>query len=228
MEETDTTPVSLSWLEELPTASSPLDELVDYPATTYPGEETMVISTRVPISWAAQFEEFRDKIGSRMPKKIWARNSDLARWCIGFGFKHLRRIQEQLDSGQLDPTPLLAVQHFLEETGGRLAAHASIRADARAKARRIAEALTDMIRDGEEEEATNLVLQWFDGARAFRATSTYWENTLILSLLKAPGGLRSIAYLCEKGYIVDPEICSLASSGLITEEPLEENDADRS
>lgn len=220
--ETDVTTTDTSWLDDLPTSASMLDELIDYPPTTYPGEETTIVSTRIPISWAGQFEEFRDKIGSRMPKKIWARNSDLVRWCIGFGFKHLRKLQEQLDSGEIDATPLLEVQYILEQVGGRLTAQAAVRQDAFTKAAKVAEAITHMVQNGEEPEAAAMVIQWMDAARSLRSKSPYWENVLTAAILRAPGAAATISVLCSKGYIVDEELQSLVLS--IPEDPVVSED----
>ncbi len=201
--------LSADWIAALPTATSPLDELVDYPASTYPGEETIVISTRVPISWASQFEEFRDKIGSRLPRKIWARNSDLARWCIGYGFKHLRKLQEQLDRGEIEPTPALAVQHFLENVGSRIVAHAAMREDAKYKAKRLVETASSMYEDGQYVEAAELVLLWVDGARAFKESAPYWYDTMLVILTQTPGAVTLLEQLVEGGYIVDDELRSI-------------------
>jgi len=198
--------ISTDWLDDLPVAVSPLDELIDYPPTTYSGEETMVVSTRIPISWASQFEEFRDKIGSRMPKRIWTKNSDLVRWCIGYGFKHLRTVQEQLDAGTIQPTPMLAAQHFLEQTGGQLAARAAVRADAREKGFKIGEALRDLMASQEYIEAADMLTAWFEGARALRDISPYWESTMLNALFRAPGIPRIIITLCRQGFITDDEI----------------------
>ncbi len=198
--------INLDWLDDLPVAISPLDELIDYPPTTYPGEETMVVSTRIPISWASQFEEFRDKIGSRMPKRIWVKNSDLVRWCIGYGFKHLRVMQEQLDAGSIQPTPMLAAQHFLEQTGGQLTARAAVRNDAKEKGLKIAEALRDLVANQEYAEAADMITAWFEGARTLREISPYWESTMLSSILRAPGVPRIIVTLCRDGYITDDEI----------------------
>lgn len=198
--------LTADWLDELPVSVSALDELMDYPPTTYPGEESVVISTRIPISWMGQFEEFRDKIGSRMPKKIWSRNSDLLRWFVGYGFKELRKIQDQLDAGLVQPTPLLAAQLFLEQTGGTLVARANVRSDAREKSIKIAESLRDLMGAHEYAEAADMITRWFDGARAIRPTSTYWEATMIGSLLRIPDMPRIVAQLCRDGFIVDPEI----------------------
>lgn len=194
------------FLDDLPLSVSPLDRLVDYPATTYPGEESIVASTRIPMSWAAQFEEFRDKIGSRMPKTIWKRNSDLVRWCIGYAFQDLRKIQEQLDSGLAKPSPLLSAQLFLEQTGGALTARANVRADAKEKATKIAEALRDLMANSEYAEAADMITAWFEGARSLREVSPYWESTMIASLLRIADVPRIVVTLCNDGHITDPDI----------------------
>lgn len=194
------------FLDDLPLSASPLDRLVDYPATTYPGEESIVASTRIPMSWAAQFEEFRDKIGSRMPKTIWKRNSDLVRWCIGYAFQDLRKIQEQMDMGLTKPSPLLSAQLFLEQTGGALTARANVRADAKEKAIKIAEALRDLMANREYIEAADMITAWFEGARGLREVSPYWESTMIAALLRIADVPRIVVTLCNGGHITDHEI----------------------
>lgn len=197
------------WLDSVPVSSSPLDELIDYPSSSFPGEQSVVISTRIPVSWMAQFEEFRDKIGSRMPRKIWKRDSDLLRWFIGHGFKDLRAIQEQMDSGEVKPTPILAAQLFLETTGGALTNRASVRMDAKEKTRQIGEALHDLMADREYVEAADMIVRWFEGARELRDTSTYWESTMISALIRTPGVPRIIVKLCKDGYIQDNDVLEL-------------------
>lgn len=197
---------TLDDLDRLPVSVSILDDIVDYPARTYPGEETVVVSTRIPISMLGQFEEFRDKIGSRMPKEIWKTNGDLARWCIIDGFKKLRKIQEQLDKGEVDASPLLAAQLFLERTGGKLVAHANTRNDAKEKAARTADMINDMMANGEWPQAANAIQDWFEGARQMRKTSPYWESAMIKALIRAPGISANIIKLIQNGQISDPEI----------------------
>lgn len=196
-------------LDDLPVAVSVLDDLVDYPTRTYPGEETVVISTRIPISLLGQFEEFRDKIGSKMPKEIWKVNSDLLRWCIFDSFKKLREIQTLIDKGEAQPPPLLAAQLFLEQTGGKLIAHANTRTDAKEKAARMAEMLRDMMANREFPEAANALTDWFEGARRLREISPYWEAAMIKALIRTPDVPRIIVQLAADGHITDPEILDL-------------------
>ena len=197
---------TLDDLDRLPVSVSVLDDLVDYPARTYPGEETVVVSARIPISMMGQFEEFRDKIGTRMPKEIWKTNGDLVRWCIIDSFKKLRKIQEQLDKGQVEASPLLAAQLFLERTGGKLVAHANTRNDAKEKAARTADMLNDMMANHEYPQAANVVTDWFEGARQMRKVSPYWESAMIKALIRAPMVSANIVKLIIEGHIVDPEI----------------------
>ena len=199
----------LDEIDSLPVAVSILDDLVDYPTRTYPGEETVVISTRIPVSLMGQFEEFRDKIGSKMPKEIWKVNSDLLRWCIFDSFKKLRHIQELLDKGEEKLSPLLAAQLFLEQTGGKLVAHANTRNDAKEKAARTAEMLRDMMANREFPQAANVLIDWFEGARHMREISPYWESAMIKALIRTPDVPRIIVQLATDGHIVDPEILEL-------------------
>ena len=200
---------TLDDLDDLPVAVSILDDLVDYPTRTYPGEETVVVSTRIPVSLMGQFEEFRDKIGSKMPKEIWKVNSDLLRWCIFDSFKKLREIQALLDKGGAQPSPLLAAQLFLETTGGKLVAHANTRSDAKEKAAKTAEMIRDMMANREFPQAANVVTDWFEGARLMRDISPYWEAAMIKALIRTPDVSRIIIQLCSEGHIVDPEIMDM-------------------
>jgi hypothetical protein len=193
-------------VDAFPTAVSILDDIVDYPARTYPGEETVVISTRLPVSMMGQFEEFRDKIGSRMPKAVWKTNGDLMRWFAVEGFKKLRGIQEQMDKGEVSTTPMLAAQLFLEQTGGKLVAHANVRADAKEKAARLADMLRDMMANQDYPQAANAITQWFDGARRIREVDTYWEAAMIKALIRTPDVSGIIVKLIMLGQITDEEI----------------------
>lgn len=202
------------WLDAIPTAYSLLDRFtISYPATTFVGEESIQLQTRVPASWVAQIEEIREKVGTRLPRGTWKTISEWVRWAIGNAIADSRTLQQALDNGTDLTNPIINAQLFLERRGGQLEARANVMADAATKAAKLAEAIRRlMFQLDEKAEAADLITEWFEGAREMRNSSVFWENYFRKILIGLPDMPKVITTLIREGYIVDEEIAEMYSS----------------
>lgn len=215
------------WLEEIPTSVAGESALIDYPASL--GEsEGVVINTRVPQHWITAIDHIREMPGTKLPT-IWPTRGAFFRWCIAIGMAELNKISKQMNSenpdDQFNIDPALRARIFLEKSGGRVTARASVMNEAQESIKIIATSVKTLMAIDEHSEAADLINEWIAGA--IEQDSAFWKNYFSKVLLQEAEMREPMAILIRQGLIVDDYVVKLAQdSGILDADAYFGNDVD--
>jgi len=208
-------------LASLPTTSTVLNSIVDFPASSEDGE-TVTLATRVPPSWVEQIDRIREMPGTNLPD-IWPKRSNFLRWAIMIGMQHITRIAAEINSdGRLDSPldPTLRAQISIEQIGGEIDTRAATVNTITVRVKTMAKAIDDLRRIGQQPEAADWINRWMEIAN--EQDNDFWTDVFIMSLVKEPSIREALSELIMLGYILDEKLIDLC----ITEKIIEHRPGD--
>jgi hypothetical protein len=184
-----------------------------YPASD-PSGESVVVSTRIPASWAVQIDRIREKPGTNFPVGLWPTRADFVRWGLGLGIQRWHELQERLDNSDPDDRrhSLIGPSIFVEKTAGNLLARATIIDRVHKSAEEIAKTIDQLMGIREYQECAQLITSWIEGAAELsrRDRQPFWERLAVRALLINPNMTDHVEALANEGYLDDEYITASA------------------
>lgn len=204
--------------KDAPILPATLHDIVDYPASDE-NNGSMMLSTRVPISWGGLLDELRQTPNTPLPD-IFKTKGRFVRWSVMQGIQILRQMIN--DAAETDPNvkrvdDLIEAQLFAERTAGRLAVRADVIKEALQAAESISMAVNWAINNKEYAEAASIITNYMDMLHT-SVTNRFWKYTFVKTLVNDYQLRESLVLLVTEGHVDDQYLIEvLSKEGLFAE-----------